>query len=151
MFKKYFVTIIALLFIFVSPASAVLIAPPCPPSICPPPTPSALALSLNFLLIPTVTLAQDYFGTGYISNTNLPTQDVRATIINLINTILGVLALIVLVGILFGGFMVMTAGGDEKRAGQGRKVVGNFVIGLIIIFLAFAITNFVFDILTAAS
>ena len=106
---------------------------------------------LLIVLTPAIALAQPDFGTGYLGNTTLPTNDVRDTVVNFINVALGVLGIIVFVGIIFGGFMIMTAGGDSDRAGKGRQIVGNFVIGLIIIFLAFAITNFVFSVLVAAT
>lgn len=102
--------------------------------------------------MPIAAFAQPNFGTTYLNNSSLPTGDVRDVAINLINILLGILATIALIGVIAGGFMIMTAGGDTGRESKGRSVAGRFIIGLIIIFLAFAITQFVFNILyTAAS
>ena len=38
----------------------------------------------------------------------------------------------------------MTAGGDEEKVTSAKKLLTNSVIGLIIIFAAFAIATFVF-------
>jgi mannose/fructose/N-acetylgalactosamine-specific phosphotransferase system component IID len=112
---------------------------------------SLLILTLVISLTPVMALAQPDFGTGYLGGSELPTGDVRDTAINLINSILTILGVIVFIGLVYGGFMMMTAGGDATRRESGAKIVQNFAIGLVIIFLAFAITTFVFNILLAAS
>ena len=43
---------------------------------------------------------------------------------------------------LYGGFLYLTAGGDAARAGTGRTVIVNAVIGIIVIFLSYAIIRF---------
>ncbi len=112
----------------------------------------AFALTLMLVAAPVALFAATpNFGTGYLSNSDLPDNDVRTVVINLINTLLGVLGIVFLLLVLYGGFLWMTAGGNDDRASQGRKIIGNGIVGLIIIFLAFAITTFVFTILTEAN
>jgi len=110
-----------------------------------------LILILIISLTPVMAFAQPDFGTGYLGGASLPSTDVRETAVQLINIILGILGLLVFVGIIYGGFMMMTAGGDSGRRESGAKIVQNFAIGLLVIFLAFAITTFVFNILVAAT
>jgi hypothetical protein len=65
-----------------------------------------------------------------------------------------VLALIALVGIMFlvltiyGGITWMIAEGDEAKVEKAKKIITNSVIGLVIIFAAYAISYFVISALT---
>ncbi len=116
---------------------------------------TAFVLSLFVFVLPAAVLAQGGgtpdFGTSYLGASDLPRGDLREVLINLINVLLGVLGIIFLILVLFGGFLWMTAGGNDEQAGKGRKFIINGVIGLIIIFLAFAIVTFVFNILEQAA
>ncbi len=91
----------------------------------------------------------DGFGTGYLGGIGgkLPTTDIRVVAVNLINILLGVLGIIFLLLVLYGGFLWMTSAGNDEQASKGRKIIGNSIIGLIVIFVAFALTTFVFNIL----
>lgn len=82
-------------------------------------------------------------GTSYLTSTGLGTKELRTSIMSIVNVALGFLAVVVIVGIIYGGFMMMTSGGSEDKNASGRKVVVAGVIGLIIILAALAITNFV--------
>ena len=106
-------------------------------------------LTLAIVLMPALVFAQPDFGTGYLGGSDLPSRDVRDVAISLINILLGVLGTIFLLLTLYGGFLWMTAGGNDDQAAKGRKIIGNGIIGLVVIFVAFAITTFVFNILTA--
>ena len=113
---------------------------------------AAFVLTLAIIAMPVAVFAQTPdFGTSYLSNSDLPDTDAREVVINLINTLLGVLGIVFLLLVLYGGFLWMTAGGNDDRASQGRKIIGNGIVGLIIIFLAFAITTFVFTVLSDAT
>lgn len=70
-------------------------------------------------------------------------QDIRNTIINLLNIILGFLGLIAVLIIIAAGFMWMTAGGNEKRLETARKLLIQGFIGLILILAAWGIAWFV--------
>lgn len=47
--------------------------------------------------------------------------------------------------VLYGGFIYLTAGGDQSKADQGRKYIVNAIIGVVIIFLSFSLINFVIN------
>ena len=72
-------------------------------------------------------------------------QDETLTVVagRIINQFLGFAGVIVVVLFIYGGFLWMTAGGSEEKVSKGKKYITNAVIGLIIIFAAYAITNFV--------
>src|SRR3989338_5359213 len=95
------------------------------------------------LLVVLPAFAQDRFGVEYGTGAGLSTQDVRITIANIIRYALGVIGIVFLVLIIYGGVTWMTAGGHEKNIEKAKKIITNAVIGLIIIFLAFGIVSFV--------
>lgn len=48
---------------------------------------------------------------------------------------------IMVLGMVAGGFLYVTAGGDEERTGLAKKIVLNSVIGVVIIYGAFALVS----------
>jgi len=95
-------------------------------------------------------LALDW-GSGYLSDTGLGTRELRSSVMSIVNIALGFLGIVVIVGIIAGGFMMMTAGGNVEKSGTGQKVVMAGVVGLVIILGALAITNFVVSSLLEAT
>jgi len=70
-------------------------------------------------------------------------QEVTTTIENIVRIIFGFLGILVVVAIIFGGFKMLMAFGDSDKMQDGRKIVFSGVIGLIILFAAYSIANFV--------
>lgn len=104
--------------------------------------------------VPAAVLAQlpNEGGLTELNNTvNLGNRPLIETIGQLINVGLGLLGVIAVVGIIWGGFLTMTAAGDEEKAGSGKKAIAAGVIGLLIILAAFAIASFVIDRISAAT
>lgn len=83
--------------------------------------------------------------------TGLGEADLQSTIGNIINVVLGFLGVIAVVIVLFGGFKWMTAGGNDEKVQEAKKLLIAGVIGLAIIFSAYAITSFVLTSLISAS
>lgn len=103
-----------------------------------------LVVGLVFLFLPDPTLAQiDTQLTGFQEATGLGNTDIRVTIANIVRVILGFLGIIAILLVLYGGFLWMTAAGNEDQIGKAKKVLINAGIGLLIIMSAFAITQFV--------
>lgn len=74
----------------------------------------------------------------------VPTKvDLPATIGNIVGVVLSFLGIIFFVLIIYGGFMWMTARGNEEQVTKARKVVINAAIGLAVILAAYAITAFI--------
>ncbi len=80
------------------------------------------------------------FGSSTNLGTNVPVIQTVASIINILLSFLGVLAV---VAIVIGGFRVMTSGGNEEQNASGRKVMTAGLIGLVIIFVAYALAYFI--------
>ncbi len=85
------------------------------------------------------------------ATTGLATTDVRLVVARIIRTVLGLLGIIALVIVLYGGFSYMTAGGDDEKVGSAKKILVNGGIGLLIILSSYAITSFVISRLVSAT
>lgn len=102
-------------------------------------TSSVLLLALPFA----ASAATPYEIPDHGGEVGLGTADLQATVINVIQWVLGILALVAVVMIIIGGFQWMTAAGNEERIEKAKKVISAAVIGLIIVLLAWAIVIFV--------
>jgi len=101
----------------------------------------APALMLLVLLAPLTVSALTIETVG--NTIGLGTADLKETVINIIQWILGLLGLIAVIMILYGGFIWMTAGGNEDKVASAKKIITAAVIGLIVVLLAWAIVTFV--------
>jgi len=74
-------------------------------------------------------------------------KDITDLVFNIIRMVLGFLALIFLVLTLVAGFRWMTSAGNEESITKAKKMMASALIGIVIIFLSYAITSFVFMVL----
>ena len=85
---------------------------------------------------------------GWDSDKNrvyLGANDPRTMAAGIINTILTILGIVAVVIVLLGGFKWMTAAGNEEKVGEAKKLLGAGVIGLIIVLSAWGIASFVLN------
>lgn len=68
-----------------------------------------------------------------------------------ISAALGLLGIIFLVLVVYGGFLWMTASGNEQQIEKAKKLLISAVIGLAIVSAGYAIASFVVDSLTTAT
>lgn len=61
-------------------------------------------------------------------------------VVAVINIALGTVGLIVITLIIYGGFLYMTAAGNDDRVSNARTIIYRALIGLIIIISSYAIT-----------
>jgi len=97
------------------------------------------------------TAAVDQFGLDYGAATGLGTRDIREgimTIVKYLLTFLGVIAILVM---LYGGFVWLTSAGNEEKVGQAKKIITAGIIGLVIIFISYALARFVIEQLVLAT
>ncbi|KKW42275.1 MAG: hypothetical protein UY92_C0009G0079 [Candidatus Magasanikbacteria bacterium GW2011_GWA2_56_11] len=100
-----------------------------------------------FLALPSGPLAAqtDTFGVGEVDQVvQLGNDDIRVIIARIIRAALGLLGAIAVGIIIYAGFVIMTAGGNEEKVITGRKILINATIGLAIILAALTIVHFVF-------
>ena len=81
----------------------------------------------------------------------LGTNDIRVTVASIINVFMGLLGIIAVVIVLYGGFTWMTAMGNEEKTTQARQMIVAGIIGLAIILSAYAIARFVINSLVTAT
>ncbi|MFH1427672.1 MAG: hypothetical protein ABIG60_04065 [Patescibacteria group bacterium] len=118
-----------------------------------------LMLAPVFSLVALPAMAQDADDSLLWGNTKsevgdaigLGDEDPRVMTARIINVLLGFLGIIAVVIILLGGFKWMTAGGNEDKTAEARKLITAGIIGLIIILAAWAIARFVLDAIYTAT
>jgi len=116
-------------------------------------TVTALAIFVLTVLpvLATAPLTASDTGLDYGTYTGLGTKDIREGVMTIVNVLLGFLGIIAILIILYGGFMWMTAAGNEEKVDQAKKIITAGIIGLVIIFVSFAIATFVIDSLITAT
>jgi len=70
-------------------------------------------------------------------------RDVRLVLANAIKVFLGFMGIIFLILIIYGGFMWMTAAGEDEKINKAKSLLVAGIIGLIIIVASFAIASLV--------
>ncbi|MFA6525839.1 MAG: hypothetical protein WCT26_00285 [Candidatus Buchananbacteria bacterium] len=75
-------------------------------------------------------------------------QDLVLWIGSLVSILIGFLGVLLVLYIIWAGFLWMTDGGEGKKVEKAKKMIQQAIIGIIIIFAAYAITAFVMDNLT---
>jgi len=81
---------------------------------------------------------------GYVvQNTTDENSTIEPVISLVINIVLSLLGIIFLILMIYGGFLWLTAAGEEKKIEKAKSLIISAVIGLIIVLLAYAISIFV--------
>lgn len=70
---------------------------------------------------------------------------------NFIRIILGILGIIFVIYVVYAGYLWMTASGEKDKVEKSKKLLGQAIIGIIIIIAAYAISEFVIDQIIAAT
>lgn len=117
---------------------------------------------LAFLFLPVISFAQgtatstvnpnDTFGITQVNNSiGLVSTDIRVIVGRVIQIILSLLGAIAIGLIIYAGFTIMTANGSEDKVGEGKKILVNATVGLIILLSAVGIVQFVLNALSQAT
>ncbi len=107
--------------------------------------------TLVFALTAVPALATLDVGLNYGTYTGLGTKDLREGVMNVVNVLMGFLGIIAIIIILYGGFVWLTSAGNEEKVGQAKKIITAGIIGLVIIFISYAIATFVITSLIEAT
>jgi len=81
----------------------------------------------------------------------LGNRDLKDSIQSIIQVLMGFLGIVAVIIILWGGFIWMTAMGDEEKVGKAKKLIIAGIVGIVIILAAFAIAQFVISKIGAAT
>lgn len=96
------------------------------------------------------TMNQGTTSTGYLKDA-LSATDPRVRIGQIIGIVLSFIGVIFLILIIYAGISWMTAAGNDQHVTKAKDLMINAVIGLVIIFAAYAITAYIGDLLTNPS
>lgn len=77
------------------------------------------------------------------SKLGLGGADLKTTVLNIIQLLLGLMTLIAVALIIYAGFVWLTAAGNEENVEKAKRIISAAVVGLIIVLLAWAIVIFV--------
>jgi hypothetical protein len=110
---------------------------------------TSVALICAALVVPILALAQgslNEYGIPQVGvNAHLPTGQPSPTVIlaTMVNVVLGIVGTLAVVVVLYGGFLWMTAGGNEEHVKKAKELLGGAAVGLALIFASYAIASFV--------
>ena len=69
--------------------------------------------------------------------------DLRVYVLRIVRGALGFVGLLLIIYIIYGGFLYMTSQGNEEKTGTAKKVLTNAAVGTFIILTSYAIVVFV--------
>ncbi len=108
------------------------------------------SLILSIALYPHQAFAQanifqelDKTGSKVYGSADAPQGNLYQIVGALLNVALSVLGIILLVIIIYSGFLWMTARGEKDQVGKAQKMLTQAIIGLVIILLSYALVNYV--------
>lgn len=76
-------------------------------------------------------------------NINIPTTSPDDILVNALNIVYFLAGVIAVIAIIFAGFTFVAAGSDPAAVTKARNTILYAIIGLVVIILAFFITNFI--------
>jgi len=103
-----------------------------------------LGLFLTVNLVVAQNFGTDEVATG-LEGSLAGAEDPRIIIGRFIQFALGFLGILVVLLIMYAGFLWMTSGGDEEKIRRAKKILTNSVIGLIIILSSWGLTTFILN------
>lgn len=85
----------------------------------------------------------DPYGLDCGKESGLTRTDIRVVIANLINVILQISGIILILYIIYAGYLWMTAGGEEEQVTKAKTIISACVMGLLIVLSAYSLASFV--------
>jgi hypothetical protein len=113
-----------------------------------------LALVVSPVFMKPALADDDPYGINVVNtglNNSLSAADPISVTTKIINLALGFLGIIAVVIILLGGFKWMTAGGNEEKTSEAKKLLGAGIIGLVIVLMAWGIASYLITNLSDAT
>lgn len=96
--------------------------------------------------------AQSDFGIAEVdSQIGLSGRSIVLILVNVIRILLGFLGLILVIMIIYAGYMIMVSAGDEEKITKGKTILKNAIIGTAIILFSFIIVQFIINILSGVT
>ena len=93
------------------------------------------------------TTTQQQVGVNVPGSSGLQGDSLINVVRSFINRVLGILGLIALIVLLYGGFQMVTAAGDEEKYNEGFKILKQAGIGMVFIGLEWFVVSIIFFLL----
>lgn len=72
-------------------------------------------------------------------------DDIRVVIAGIIGVIFGFLGIIMVVFIIYGGWLWMTSAGDSAKVDKAKKLIINAIIGIVIVIASWSIASYIIN------
>lgn len=112
---------------------------------------TAAGLSTYAMLFALEASADATQGWGYSNQPSGVPGDLESAIMNITNYILGFIAIIATLIVIYGGVRYLTAMGNDDEVGKAKKTIYSGIIGIVICGLAYALVTIVFSLLGTAA
>ena len=109
-----------------------------------------LFLIISFIALPFLSLAVDTGLNTTAGEAKLIETDIAVFAGNIIRAVLGLLGILILIFILYGGYLWLVSGGNDQMVKKAKDILTSAFIGLIIVLAAMAITTFIMQGITGA-
>ncbi len=70
------------------------------------------------------------------------TADLKTMIANIVKFILALLGMVMMIIVIYAGVLWMTSGGNSEKVDKAKKLLVSAIVGLALIFAAYAIADF---------
>ncbi len=87
----------------------------------------------------------DAFGQQFGADVD-KTPDIRIVASRIIGVMLSIMGILILAYTMYGGYLYMTAAGNDERVTKARKIIFYGALGLGVMLMAYSITAFVYNI-----
>ncbi len=109
---------------------------------------SFLLVQILFFVLPTQAACDGYdsgdpYGLDCGENSNLTNKDARDIVANLINIVLQISGIILILYIIYAGYLWMTAAGDDDQITKAKNIISACVVGLLIVLSSYSLASFV--------
>lgn len=94
------------------------------------------------------TTSEGFFGQNRAAPLNGGSGNGENAIIGFIQNVLGFVTIIAVGYVLWAGFQLVTAGGDEEKMKKSKTTIIQVVIGIVVMWLAYSIVTWVMNSLT---
>lgn len=113
-----------------------------------------VALWMAWISLPNRVFAinKDDFGFDDAGNLGLPKTEnfVDDVVLGIVRWVLSLLGVAAVIMIIYGGYLWLTAGGEDKQVEDAKKAIRAAVTGLAIVLLSYAISILVFSVIDDA-
>jgi len=103
----------------------------------------SILTSLVFLVSPA--LADDYGLGATAGEAGLQKIELTQAIGSLIKAVLAFIGVILLILMIYGGFLWMTAQGEDDKVKKAKKILLDAIVGVFIVIFAYTLTWFIID------